>query len=354
MNQLGIFTDSAAKRETIRAQLGGLFDLRFFELGNVHDVEPQPFLMFDVSLRGQHLLELKEWLKRRPKDGRVIFVTDKSSHVQSIQAQALGATDVVHRPLDGKAVIRKLLGDFDSLAEDDPSDPIRESPGVSVALDALQSIFSSACLGEPLNPAAVEVAGQAVVSRIESQGLGSWVDTIRRHHSQTYQHSLIVTGVAVAFGQQLGVSRADRLRLSFAGMLHDIGKARVPLTILEKPTALEADEMAILRKHPEFGIEALKSAPALHKEMLDIVLNHHEYLDGSGYPNGLMGAEISDLVRILTISDVFGALLERRAYKAPLPGEVAYRMLCDMGPKLDKDLVREFRFASAVRISEAA
>ena len=101
-----------------------------------------------------------------------------------------------------------------------------------------------------------------------------------------------------------------------------------------------------MRKHPEHGLSALAAVQSLQPELLDIVIHHHEYLDGSGYPHGLSGGDIRDLVRIVTIADVFGALIERRSYKPPLTGQAAYQILLDMGPKLDKDLVREFRFAS--------
>jgi HD-GYP domain-containing protein (c-di-GMP phosphodiesterase class II) len=79
--------------------------------------------------------------------------------------------------------------------------------------------------------------------------------------------------------------------------------------------------------------------------MLDVVLHHHEYIDGTGYPDGLKGNEISDLVRMVTIADVFSALIEERAYKPSLPDAKAYAILLTMGPKLDADLVREFRTA---------
>jgi hypothetical protein len=92
--------------------------------------------------------------------------------------------------------------------------------------------------------------------------------------------------------------------------------------------------------------------PGLHREMLDMVAHHHEYLDGSGYPHGLQASELSDLVRMITIADIFGALIERRVYKAPLSGEAAYGILMDMGPKLDRDLVREFRGISRVEIGQ--
>jgi HD-GYP domain-containing protein (c-di-GMP phosphodiesterase class II) len=97
-----------------------------------------------------------------------------------------------------------------------------------------------------------------------------------------------------------------------------------------------------MQQHPRFGAASLQKAKDVDPEMIDVVLHHHEYLDGSGYPDGLTDESISDLVRMLTISDIFGALIERRSYKAPLPTDAAYDVLMKMGPKLDRDLVREF------------
>jgi putative nucleotidyltransferase with HDIG domain len=190
-----------------------------------------------------------------------------------------------------------------------------------------------------------------LVDCIKSLGLGSWISNVRRHHILTYQHSLIVTGVAVAFGHHLGLCSKDCQRLSFAGMLHDIGKARIPIAILEKPGPLDKDELIVMRKHPEYGLDALKSVPGVDQDMIDMVLHHHELLDGMGYPHGLKAAKISDLVRIMTISDIFGALIERRSYKEPMSGKDAYQILLDMGSKLDKDLLREFRFASGLVVA---
>src|SRR4029077_16928111 len=101
--------------------------------------------------------------------------------------------------------------------------------------------------------------------------------------------------------------------------------------------SLTRDEMAAMSKHPEYGLEALKNSPGLNSELLEIVIHHHEYLDGSGYPHGLRGREISDPVRIVTICDVFGALIELRAYRPPLASAQAYQILLDMGDKLDGD-----------------
>jgi putative nucleotidyltransferase with HDIG domain len=347
MHQIAYFGDLCGNRDRLRRQLASLFEIEFKPLESSLDSSLGMYSVFDFDLNDTtHLLKLKDKLKSRPKDAKVIFVTEKASRLQDTRALAIGATDVVHRPVEGRTLLAKLWGEDRSLADENPTFSKTGGPGATAAADTLRGIFSAACTGAPPDSAAIQSAGDAVVGQVEEQGLVAWIDTVRAHHSQTYQHCLLVTGLAVAFGQHLGASRADRQRLSFAGMLHDIGKARIPLAILEKPGRLDDAEMAVMRKHPQYGLDALGAVSGLPSEMLDMVVHHHEYLDGSGYPHGLMANEISDLVRMITIADVFGALIERRSYKPPLSGEAAYQILTDMGPKLDKDLVRAFRFAA--------
>jgi putative nucleotidyltransferase with HDIG domain len=347
MHQIAYFGDLCGNRDRLRKQLASLFKIEFKPLESSLDSQLGQYSVFDFDLNDTtHLLKLKDKLKTRPKDAKVIFVTEKASRLQDTRALAIGATDVIHRPFDGRALLAKLWGEVRSLADENPKFVETSGPGVLAAADTLRGIFAAACSGASPDSNAIQSASDAVVGQVEAQGLSAWIDTVRAHHSQTYQHCLLVTGLAVAFGQQLGASRADRQRLSFAGMLHDIGKARIPLAILEKPGRLDDAEIAVMRKHPQYGLDALGTVSGLPSEMLDMVVHHHELLDGSGYPHGLMGNEISDLVRIMTISDIFGALIERRSYKSPLSGESAYQILTDMGPKLDVDLVRAFRFAA--------
>jgi putative nucleotidyltransferase with HDIG domain len=354
MHHVTVIGDLRANPRALRNQLAGILDIDFAPIEQALRSDPGASIIFDVDLSNDtSLLNLKEWLKRKPANAKAIFLTDKASHLQHSRAYALGATDILHRPIDGRELLTKLWGDVASLSADPNNAAIRKSPAVSAAVNTLQSIFSSACLGGPLNSPSIKSAGEAIVGHVETQGLTAWIDTVRTHHSMTYQHCLLVTGLAVAFGQQIGVSRADRQRLSFAGMLHDIGKARIPLAILEKPGRLDEDEMAVMKKHPQFGFDALGTMPTLPAEMLDMVVHHHEYLDGSGYPHGLHASEISDLVRMITIADVFGALIERRSYKPPLSGSAAYQILLDMGPKLDKDLVRAFQPVASLGLHQS-
>jgi putative nucleotidyltransferase with HDIG domain len=173
--------------------------------------------------------------------------------------------------------------------------------------------------------------------------LRNWIETVRRHHEGTYQHCLLVAGITVDFGFSLGMAKADIERLYSAAMFHDIGKARIPLTLLDKPDRLDDRERALIETHPAVGFEILKKNSSVSPEILDAVRHHHEYLDGSGYPDALCADSISDIVRILTISDIFSALIERRPYRSTMPREQAYDIIRGMHGKLEKPLVEAFR-----------
>ena len=98
-----------------------------------------------------------------------------------------------------------------------------------------------------------------------------------------------------------------------------------------------------MKRHPAIGYESLKDIPGVTPEILDGVRHHHEYLDGSGYPDALTAPDISDLVRLLTISDIFAALIEQRSDKAAMPGADAYKIPCGTGGQLEQPLAKAFQ-----------
>jgi putative nucleotidyltransferase with HDIG domain len=202
--------------------------------------------------------------------------------------------------------------------------------------------------GKSINLTDAENATSEIVDGITQNGLGAWLDDVRRYHEGTFQHCLLVTGVAVGFALDLRFTSADVKRLGMAATLHDIGKARVPLSILDKPGRLEPLEDEIMKRHPVLGYELLKDLAGISPEVLDGVRHHHEYLDGSGYPDALTAPKISDLVRLLTISDIFAALVERRPYKPAMSRQDAYKVLCGMDGKLEGSLVKAFRKVALV------
>ena len=230
MHRISIIGDSRARVDDLHRQFPGVADVEFRSLEQLGDAEPGHYTLFDIDLDDEsQLIALRDWLRRRPTNARVIFATDKASRLQNTRAYALGATDVIHRPLAGKTLLTKLWGDVSTLAHEFPAAATQAAPGVAAAVDVLKTIFSAACLGAPIESEVMQAASGTVVRQLEEQGLSAWLETVRMHHSQTYQHCLLVTGVAAAFGQQIGLCEADRQRLTHAAMLHDIGKARIPL-----------------------------------------------------------------------------------------------------------------------------
>jgi len=351
VDRLSIISDSVDRAEDIGRQLTGIFETQWHSRHGLSKAMPAKYTIVDIDLEDSaDLPDLRLWLELRPKYGKAIFAVEHGVRHQAVQAYAIGATDLVDRPVDRSILLATLFGDLGVLGGDPAASPIANSDGISAGIGVLQRIFASAVSGDALDLKIVQTAGGTVVSHIEADGLLHWIDIVRQHHSLTYQHCLLVTGVAVTFGRHLGFSSADKHKLAFAGLLHDIGKARVPVALLEKPSALDGDEVAVMRQHPLLGFEALRGVRGLDPDMLDMVLHHHEYLDGSGYPDGLDADDLSDLVRMMTIADVFGALIERRNYKSPSSCKAAYQVLKNMGPKLDTDMVREFRPFGKMRL----
>lgn len=297
-------------------------------------------LIVDIDLRDPcHVDHVKGVLAGGTSASQRIFVVDPGMRIAAVQAYAIGATSIFFHPVSPaalKCVLKPEVPEGDN--------------GLSVSANAVArcsssmgAMFAATIDGTPIKLTDAESATDQVIDSIAENGLSAWLNTVRRYHEGTFQHCMLVTGIAVDFAMSLGFSSADVKRLGLAATLHDVGKAKVPVEILDKPGKLDDSERAIIQQHPVFGFDALKQVDGVPAEILDAVRHHHEYLDGTGYPDGLRAAQIQDLVRLLTISDIFAALIESRSYKPPLPGQRAYEIVRGMGGKLENALVTAFR-----------
>lgn len=222
------------------------------------------------------------------------------------------------------------------------------------ATGIVTDLFARAEAGAPLSPEEAERGTDVVLEAVSDAGIRTWLDIVWRHDSRVYQHTLSVAGFAAAFGAQIGLSRRDHHRLAQAALLHDIGKARIPAAILDKPGPLDLEENRIMRTHAAIGADLLAAQGGFGPEILDVVRHHHEKLDGSGYPDGLSGEAIGDLVRIVTICDIFSALTERRPYRAPMAATEAVATMTAMRGALDRPLMVAFAPVIAATNSEWA
>jgi putative nucleotidyltransferase with HDIG domain len=273
-----------------------------------------------------------------------LFVLADALHHASMQAWALGATDTIARPLDAGAILQRIRSAFPDSQRYDATDRGKTlNRGVAAAHAIFVKMFQRLPTGVPLTFAEVQQAEIKILRAIKHSSLREWLTTVGCHHTDSYRHCLFVTGFAVGFAQHLGMREEDQRRLTRAALLHDVGKAFIATAILDKPGQLSEEEKAEIRQHPQRGYDALKAQGDFPPEMLDVVLHHHELLDGSGYPDGLSGSQISDIVRITTIVDIYTALVEKRAYRLPFTHQRAFGIMEQMGAKLDQQLLQAFR-----------
>ena len=156
-------------------------------------------------------------------------------------------------------------------------------------------------------------------------------------------HSLKVASLLTIFGVHTGFPEDDLHVMAQGGLLHDVGKSLTPVDLLDKPSRLSEAEWRIMRQHVDMSMELLGNAENVPEEIVKIAGQHHEKMDGSGYPDGLKGSQIDDLGLITAISDVYSALVDKRAYKDPMDPEEAIKVMEAMcGPHLEPGFLNCF------------
>lgn len=190
----------------------------------------------------------------------------------------------------------------------------------------------------------VDQSVQSTIQRIvtNKELLNSLID-LRVYDEYTYSHSSNVMSLALVVGAALGYS-PERLRiLGIGALLHDVGKAMIPESILHKPGKLTEEEFNIMATHPANGIMLLSGYAWATTEIKNVVFQHHEKFDGTGYPMKLSGTAISEFARIVSVVDVYDALVSDRPYKKGLPPNVVYQAIINgAGNHFDPKIVQAF------------
>jgi putative nucleotidyltransferase with HDIG domain len=267
-------------------------------------------------------------------------------------ALSLDATELVacnDRPAAIHEAVERLICAYHSGNKGAPRPARATEARASEAKSALASCFDAVKRGEPVSIAEVDRGASVVLGAIKQAKIRSWLDVVWQFDDATYQHCLLVTGLCAAFSLKWGLTSNHQLLLVQGALLHDVGKARVPPAILNKPGPLSKPEVDVMRTHPALGHAMLAGQRGVSPVILDVVLHHHEHLDGTGYPDRLQGRQISEYVRIVTICDIYAALIERRPYRAPMPPQQAFAVLTDLGVKLDRNLLKCFEAVIADR-----
>lgn len=166
---------------------------------------------------------------------------------------------------------------------------------------------------------------------------------LKNSDDYTFNHSMGVSVLAVKLGYWLGCSEEERIKLSIAGAYHDIGKMKVDQAIVQKKGRLTDEEFVEMKRHAEYSYEIVKKNSSYDDEILMAIRHHHEKMDGTGYPDGRRGYEISKLARIMTVCDIYHALTSNRVYREKdSPFKVAAYLRQDSFGKLDPEITHVF------------
>lgn len=168
------------------------------------------------------------------------------------------------------------------------------------------------------------------------------ISALKTSDEYTFKHSVDVATISMILGKQQGMSKQEIRDLGITGLLHDVGKTKVPLEILNKPARLDADEFEIMKQHSVYGYRMLQNNPNFSKSILMGVLQHHEKIDGSGYPIGVASDKISDFAKILSVADIYDALITERPYKPAFSQRDAVEMIMSMTGELDMKAMKSF------------
>ena len=198
--------------------------------------------------------------------------------------------------------------------------------------EMLRKLAADVWAGHPVEIARVEeVVDEMVESMVRNPDALMWVARLREQDITTYAHGLQVAVYLVAFGRHLGFPRAELAQLGTIGLLLDIGKIKLPRALLEKRGRLTPEEFETVKGHVNLGLEILAVTPNWPVEVLEGIAQHHERINGSGYPRALKGEQIGIFGRMAGIADCFAALTKSRPYAEAVSSYEALRSITSWG-----------------------
>jgi putative nucleotidyltransferase with HDIG domain len=212
------------------------------------------------------------------------------------------------------------------------------------AVGVVDGLLHDVRLGRQLEPAKARPLVKAMhASVLRNSGALISLSRIKAADTYTFQHSVSICALLVSFAHALGMDAATVEEAGLGGLLHDIGKMKIPNEILNKPGKLTEEEFGIMKSHAALSRELLLGVPGISEMVIQIAGEHHEKMAGGGYPRGIAAEEISQIGRMTAIVDVYDALTSNRVYhKGMEPTEVLKKLLEWSGTHLDGGLVQQY------------
>ena len=287
-------------------------------------------------------------LKRDHRFGPVpiIYIAEAMDSRLHDQLLLAGAKAMLIKPLDIRALlamVEQLLGTVE-IERGWKDLPNHQRKALEGSMSAFNGMARDLAAGKPPALGPVTDACSSLIEVIAQEELGPLLVKIRNHDNFTYVHSMRYSAFMGLFGRSIGLPKAMQVQVASGGLLHDMGMMTIPPFVLNKQEALTPADWKQVRNHVTVGQKLLQAMGTVNKGIEIIITQHHERLDGSGYPNGLRGPQLNELARMAGIIDVFCALTDRRPYKDPMSAAAALEMMATtMSQQLDCDLLPKFR-----------
>lgn len=319
-----------------------------------------PFLVQGFEIRSNSQIQtLMEHCKTVfiHRDGKVRAAYKKNVAAPppklSAQSSKIKDTGVTVRRGGGKKPVAKVsaLRRMETRSEHEPKKSVRAEHKAARKISDIgkvniKGIMNSVQMGQMID---TDVAENTVTSCVQSimnnPDAMVWMSKIKNENEYTAEHCLNVCILAIAFGRHLRLSEAELQILGLCGLLHDVGKMKVPTEILDKPGKLTEEEFKVIQQHTVDGHRLLTETVSgvVHTATKDVVLNHHERPDGSGYPRGLDVSSISEFSRIIAVVDAYDAITSNRCYsRAKSPVEAQKIIFENRGQQFDEEIALEF------------
>jgi putative nucleotidyltransferase with HDIG domain len=212
------------------------------------------------------------------------------------------------------------------------------------AADVVDGLLHDVRLGKQMEPSKARPLVKAMhASVLRNPGALLSLTRIKEADTYTFQHSVSICALLVSFTHSLGMDPATVEEAGLGGLLHDVGKMKIPNEILNKPGKLTNEEFGIMKSHAALSRDLLLGVSGISEMVIQIAGEHHEMMDGGGYPRGISGDVISQIGRMTAVVDVYDALTSNRVYhKSMEPTEVLKKLLEWSGSHLDGNLVQQF------------
>lgn len=287
-------------------------------------------------------------LRKSPafRDTRIVICTSRPVIVNRQDKAGRDEADaVLAKPFRRSDLINTISGLINDGVESAwNSLPAHQNATLRGALTTFNGIADLIECGEPLAYDTVVAACNPLIDAVAKSEHKVLLKNVRGHDNYGFVHSLRVATLLTLFGDTIGLKDDALLIMATGGLVHDIGKMSIPHEVLNKISALTPQEWTALRGHVNTTTRYLRELSNVPKGVLTLAAQHHEKLDGTGYPAGLKGSQLNDLARMGAIVDVFVAMTDRRSYKEPMDPETALATMADeMTRQLDQRLLKMFR-----------